>query len=192
MNTPRATTTRRRILSVGLFALVSAIVPGAILVPDASAGKKKKKVKANGSVIDRTQTQREACETIGGGQLAVLDGPHGSNTTECKGGDNDGYTCFNTKKDTTCWKDLTRQPSSPLNDSTAPPTEGNEQPYDGGKPAGGGHVDPIGGVGDPGSPPSGPIILLSERHQTVAESNGENSKTKRAGKRRRHGKSRKK
>lgn len=110
-------TTRRRILSTGLLALASAFLPGAALVQNVYAGKK---VKATGTVADRTQSQRESCETIGGGKLAVLDGPNGSNTTECKGGDFDGYTCYNTKKDTTCRRNLTKQPSSPLTDAGGP------------------------------------------------------------------------
>jgi hypothetical protein len=54
------------------------------------------------SVAQKTENQREACETIGGGTLVVMDGPNGSNTTECKGGTGDGDTCFNTATSVKC------------------------------------------------------------------------------------------
>ncbi len=173
-------TTRRRILSTGLLALASAFLPGAALVQNVHAGKKK--VKATGTVADRTQSQRESCETIGGGNLAVLDGPNGSNTTECKGGDFDGYTCYNTKKDTACRRNLTKQPSSPLTDAGGPPSDGvNEQPSDG-KPVGGGADVNPGPAEEPDGGGAGPIILYSRRQV--------NAESRRYGKRRGHKKGR--
>jgi hypothetical protein len=53
------------------------------------------------SVAQKTENQREACETIGGGKLVVMDTSYG-NVTECKGGTGDGDTCFNTPTSVTC------------------------------------------------------------------------------------------
>lgn len=163
MNFTLSTTTRRRLLTSSFVSsLAIALLPAAMVVQDVDAGKKKKG-KVRGTVAERTQLQRDACETIGGGKLAVLEGSNGMNTTECKGGDYDGRTCYNTKKDTTCFNALTQQPSSPLQDNGGLPGDGvNEQPG-GGKPAGGGaHVDP-GSAEDPGGQATGPIVLFSER-----------------------------
>jgi hypothetical protein len=57
--------------------------------------------KGNNSVANKTERQREACETIGGGTLVVMDTSYG-NMTECKGGTGDGDTCFNTPTSVTC------------------------------------------------------------------------------------------
>lgn len=142
--------TRRHILSTGLVALVSAFLPGAFLVQHAHADKKKPKIP---TVAERTGAQREVCENFSDppGKLAVLDGPNGGNTTECKGGSSNGHTCINTKKETKCWQARTEPPSSPLNGVGGPPSDSvNEQPSDGKPVGGGGAVGPTGGVEDPG------------------------------------------
>lgn len=189
MNSTHDTTTRRHLLTSSLVkSLAIALLPTALLGQNVAADKKKKK-KGPPTVSERTQSQREMCETLGGGKMAVLDGPNGGNTTECKGGDSDGFTCINTKKDTKCHQALT-QPTSSLNDSTAPTTGGNEQPYDGGKPAGGGAgVDP-GPAEDPGGSGTDPVILLAGRQVSVAAEINQGGKGRRNGKRGRRGHSR--
>ena len=177
--------TRRLFLHRGArLSLALTFLLGSMQAADVHAGKKKKKQKVP-SVAERTEAQRLIC-AINGGQLVVLDGPDGGNTTECKGGSDDGTTCINTKKKTTCWyarTDLGTKPggggavppsggnedptgpSSPVTDPAAPPPVGNEQPGGGAaQPGGGGAEDPSGGVEQPsGSGSSGGdgVVLTS-------------------------------
>lgn len=113
MTSPR---TRRSFLQGGLLASLALVVACATL-PITEVAAEKKTTKA--SVSARTESQREVCETTTfsnpPGKLAVLEGPNGGNTTECKGGQNDGYTCINTQTTTSCTKPRTL-PDSPLLD----------------------------------------------------------------------------
>jgi hypothetical protein len=153
MSTGATMMTRRVWLSRLLLAAAVAPVVGPRVAEPVAAGKKKPKV---ASVSKRTEEQRVRCEIVGGGQLAVLDGPDGGNTTECKGGSLDGLTCINTKSKTTCARQLTNPPSEkPGGGAAEPPSGGNEQPNDDGTHAGGGAgVDPSGGNEQPTDPGS--------------------------------------
>jgi hypothetical protein len=154
---------RRAFLYGGVrLAVVVAGLVGVARIPDVHADTKKKpKIK---SVAERTDEQRSTCEGLGG-KLAVLDGPDGGNTTECKGGSRNGYTCINTKKASTCSFALTTVPTKPGGGGAAPPSGGTEDPTDpaspftepavpptGGneQPSDGGNEPPSGGGGQPG------------------------------------------
>jgi hypothetical protein len=145
-----ATTVSRRFwLSRLLVAAAVAPVVGVKLAEPVAAGKKKRKKPNIGTVEERTANQRYVCETGDPpGKLAVLDGPGGSNTTECKGGEHDGDVCYNTKKATKCYLGRTQDPTTkPGGGGAVPPGGGNEDPTGGGANAGGGAaVPPTGGV----------------------------------------------
>lgn len=190
--------TRRSFIHGGArLSLALAALLASRQAPHVAAGKKKKPKQL--SVAERTDIQRESCELYGG-QLAVLDGPNGGNTTECKGGEDDGMTCINTKKASKCSQARTQEPtkpggggavppsggnedptdpSSPVTDPAAPPAGGNEQPSDGGSQAGGGAaVDPSGGVEQPSD--GGGVTI-------TAYDGGKDGQAKRHGTRRRQG-----
>jgi hypothetical protein len=177
------TTTQRTTTFSGLLllSLAIAVLVGTALAPDAAADKKKPK---KPTVAERTELQRDSCEnTDPPGTLAVMDGPEGSggNTTECKGGLMNGRTCINTPKKTTCSMGRTEPPASPLNDTTAPTTGGNEDPTGTGAAPGGGAggIDPTWGI-DSGSAGGGWVILASH-------DGGKDHKGEHRGKRKDHG-----
>lgn len=150
MGTGATTMTRRGWLARLLLAAAAAPVAGVTLAAPVAAGKKKKS--KIGSVADRTVAQQVVCEA-NGGTLAVLDGPFGGNTTECKGGENDGEVCYNTTKTTQCYSARTQEPTKPGGGSAVPPSGGNEPPANDPPLAGGGTgVDPSGGNEHPSDP----------------------------------------
>jgi hypothetical protein len=146
------TVSRRSLLSRLLMAAAVAPVFGVARGDSADAGKKKKRP----SVSQRVQNAREVCE-IGGGTLAVSEGSAGT-TTECKGGDSDGWTCFISKTKTRCAMSLTQSPAPHAGGGGAvPPSGGNEDPTSGGSHAGGGAaVPPSGGIDSGGG--FGPVL----------------------------------
>jgi hypothetical protein len=158
MNAMATTVSRRGVLARLLLAAAVAPVLGVTRADNVAADKKKKKKPKITSVADRTDSQRFLCEE-GGGKLAVQDGPEGSggNTTECKGGTDNGRTCINTKKSTKCSQALTSSPTKPGGGGAVPPSGGVENPSGGANPGGGGAVPPSGGNEDPtgGANPGG-------------------------------------
>lgn len=153
-------TTRRLMPLSLLLALAAAILLGSMLGQDVEATK----VKAHSSIKRRVQDQRDLCEA-GGGTLDVRNTAFQSTITTCNGGDSDGYTCVNTKKNSYCDYDLTQSPSSPVTDPAAPPTNGNEQPSDNTQAGGGAGVDPSDGNELPGAPGgSGGGVVVTSYH----------------------------
>jgi hypothetical protein len=133
-----------RTVAVALLLAVAVVVSLGATTIDVKAEKK-----TYGSVADRTESQRELCETLGGGKLAVMDGPagSGSNTTECKGGTNDGWTCYNTAKTTDCHSAKFQNVKGSQYDATiaSDDIEANEQPAPRGNVAGGNYNTPLTG-----------------------------------------------
>lgn len=170
MGTSATTMTRRVWLSRLLMAAAVAPVAGLRLAEPVAADK----TKSSASVADRTASQRQMCE-VGGGKLAVMDGPEGSggNTTECKGGANDGWTCINTKTTSDCSKQLTTPPRLPtttpghLPDHSLEPLEPGDSPL----------TDP---ASQPLEPMRGAVILS-------ADSTNKRLEASQHGKRKRHG-----
>jgi hypothetical protein len=158
MSARTMTMTRRFCLSRLLLA--AAVAPMAGLSVAAPVGADKKK-NVKGSVAERAKSQQQLCE-LGGGKLAVLDGPNGGNTTECKGGDNDGWTCFNTTTTTDCSKQQPADDGNPAlggvdpSDLPGHPLEPNASPLD--AP---GHVSD-----QPLEPDGGAITLYAADHMT--------------------------
>jgi hypothetical protein len=66
------------------------------------------------SVAYRVHTQPELCEVMGKGKLAVHEHDHGTATTECKGGENDGWTCFDSATQTKFHQPAAMSPVGPL------------------------------------------------------------------------------
>lgn len=151
MTTTPASTIARLVLS-----LVVALLLGTLLVPSVDASKKGKNTIA--SVGSRVQSQRDLCETIGGGTLDVKKTAFGTRTT-CTGGTDDGAKCVIHKKYTKCERQRTRPPTSA---PAVPPSGGVEEPGGGGggsNAGGGAAVPPGGGVEDPGNPTAGEPVL---------------------------------
>ena len=158
MKSDMATTTSRTVtISRLVLAFAVAFFLGAMVVPSVDATKNTKNTVA--SVKKRVQGQLDVCE-IGGGTLVVKKTAFGSTITKCNGGTEDGLTCVNTKKGTTCHRTRTVPPES---GPAVPPTDGvYEEPTGGGggNNAGGGAAAPPGeSVKDPNDPPGGgPVI----------------------------------
>jgi hypothetical protein len=137
-----------------LLALAVAMLFGAMLGQDVAATKNTGKKPT--SIAKRVQAQAGVCEA-NGGTISIRKTAFGSTITHCTGGDQDGYTCVNTKKASYCTYDLTQLPSSPVTDPAAPPTNGNEQPGGGPQPGGGAGVDPGAGNEQPGGSDGGVV-----------------------------------
>jgi hypothetical protein len=147
--TPQATT-RRAFLHRGLgLAFGLATLLGATRVPVVAADKKKPKKL---TVAERTQSQRELCEVVAAvpGKTGGVGGAEWRQHHGIQGRQPQRLHLHQYQKDTTCWQARTEPPTSPLDETTAPPLGGNEQPPDGGTTTGGGGaVDPTGGNEQP-------------------------------------------
>ncbi len=133
MDHPQSARTRRSFLQGGLLASLALVASlGALPIPDVAAGKKTKRKPS--SVQSRNQSQREMCETLGGGTLEAKPIGGGSWETTCHGGESGGRQCTNTAQSTVCVRPRTisdvpahpLQPQSPFAD----PAVGATQPLE--------------------------------------------------------------
>jgi hypothetical protein len=98
------TISRRGWLGRLLVAAAVAPVAGVTLADGVNADKKSKRRQKDAAPLkERVRTQEALCQ-LGGGTLATQKHEHGGVTTECKGGDYGGNTCFHGKKKTMCHK----------------------------------------------------------------------------------------
>jgi hypothetical protein len=146
-DTMATTMSRRDWLSRLLLAAAVAPVVGVRLADPVAADKKKKTAKQK-----KVEAYKRTCETNGG--TATIESFPGGTTVTCTGGkdasgDPQNWTCTVHSKGSRCHANLTTPPTTPLNDTTAPPTGGVEQPTSGANPGGGGAVDPTGGNEQP-------------------------------------------
>jgi hypothetical protein len=173
MATSATTMTRRVWLSRLLMAAAVTPVIGLRFADPVAADKSK----SSASVADRTTSQRQMCE-LGGGKLAVMDGPEGSggNTTECKGGANDGWTCINTKTTSDCSKQQSAPPRLPTTTPGHLPDHSLEPLEPGGSP-----------LTDPGQISDQPLEPMRGADIISADSTNTRLEASQHGKRKRHG-----
>ena len=180
-DTMATTMSRRGWLSRLLLAAAVAPVAGVRLADPVAADKKKTKKQ-------RVDAYKRTCELNGG--TATIESRPGGTTVTCTGGKDPAtgapqdWTCTVHSKGSRCHANLTNSPSSPLNDTTAPPTGGAEQPTSGANPGGGGAVDPP-GTADPDLSDGGGVVLTAyddENHDN-AKHDGKRKNRGRDGKR---------
>jgi hypothetical protein len=97
-------TRKRPTLLNTLLIVASLLLVGLMLANPASAEPRK----TTSSMSSRVTSQRELCETLGGGQMDYVNSYEGGKlvgvTTYCKGGKGDGYNCANTATTYDCWQ----------------------------------------------------------------------------------------
>ena len=149
------TISRRSWFSRVLMAAAVAPVVGVRLADSVHAGKKKKKAH---NITLRVEAERLGCEFGNpehSGTLVEQQHEDGTVTTECKGGDLDGRTCFHGKTKTKCHQQTQHVPTTNVTEGAVPATAGAD-------PSGGtAGTDPSGGTTTGGDRPwlSDPPIL---------------------------------
>lgn len=114
--------TRERIVLLTVILTMVSLIFTAFLSVDATFAEPKQ---TKSSMSARVQSQREGCETLGGGEMDYVNSYENGKlvgvTTYCKGGTQDGWNCANTATTYECWQ-------GPKSRTVQPPVLVHEQP----------------------------------------------------------------
>lgn len=108
--------TRKRIVLFSVILTIAGLLISAFSFVDVTSAEPKQ---TKASMSSRVQSQREMCETIGGGEMDYVNSYENGKlvgvTTYCKGGTQDGWNCANTATTYDCWQ-------GPKSRTVQPPT----------------------------------------------------------------------